>query len=197
VGLVTDVGTIADHSFNQFAWEGVQQAAEKLGAHVEYIESRDENDYAKNIAQFADDDCDVIVTVGFDLRDETLAAASTYPDMDFIGVDQFQEQSVDGVAGLIFAEDQAGFLAGALTAIMSRNQTIGAVCASDKVPYVWRFAEGYKAGAAYADQMKGVSTQVIVVYHGDVGKSFADPEWGESTVLTMLDQNTDVIFGCG
>lgn len=197
VGLVTDVGGIADKSANQFAWEGVQQAAEKLGAQVEYLESKAPDDYARNIARFAEDDYDLIVTVGFDLADETLAAAAIYPDVDFIGIDQVQAETVEGVAGLVFADDQAGFLAGALAAIMSRNQTIGAVCASEQVPYVWRFGEGYKAGAAYADQMKGVSTQVLVAYHGDAGKSFADPAWGESTARTMLNQNADVIVGCG
>lgn len=41
VGLVTDVGTIDDRSFNQSAWEGVLQAQAELGAHVKAIETRD------------------------------------------------------------------------------------------------------------------------------------------------------------
>jgi len=31
LGLVTDVGRVNDRSFNQSAWEGVQQAAEMMG----------------------------------------------------------------------------------------------------------------------------------------------------------------------
>jgi basic membrane protein A len=199
VGLVTDVGKINDKSFNQSAWEGVQLAEKELGAKVQYIETTDAKDYAKNIGTFGDAGYDVIVTVGFALGEATAAAAATYPDVDFIGVDQFQAETTDGVAGLNFPEDQAGFLVGALAAMMSESNKIGAVCGTDVVPPVWRFGEGYKAGAAYADGMLGTATEVFVVYHSDVGfdKTFTDPEWGAQTAQSMMDQGADAIFGCG
>jgi basic membrane protein A len=199
VGLVTDVGKINDKSFNQSAWEGVQRAEQELGAQVQYIETADAKDYAKNIATFGDEGYDVIVTVGFNLGEATAAAAATYPEVDFIGVDQFQAETVDGVAGLNFPEDNAGFLVGALAAMMSKSNKIGAVCGTDVVPPVWRFGEGYKAGAAYADQQMGTTTEVFVVYHSDVGfdKTFTDPEWGAATAKSMMDQGADAIFGCG
>ena len=199
VGLVTDVGKINDKSFNQSAWEGVQRAEKELGATVQYIETADAKDYAKNMATFADAGYDVIVTVGFNLGEATVAAAGTYPNVKFIGVDQFQSADTPGVAGLSFPEDNAGFLVGALASMMSKTNKIGAVCGTDAVPPVWRFGEGYKAGAAYADGMKGTTTEVFVVYHSDVGfdKTFTDPEWGASTAQSMMDQGADAIFGCG
>lgn len=199
VGLVTDVGKINDKSFNQSAWEGVQQTEKELNARVQYIETSDAKDYAKNISTFGDEGYDLIVTVGFALSEAKVAAARTYPEVDFIGVDQFQAETVDGVAGLNFPEDQAGFLVGALAAAMSKSQKIGAVCGTDAVPPVWRFGEGYKAGAVYADQLKGTTTEVFVVYHSDVGfdKTFTDPEWGAATAESIMDQGADVIFGCG
>lgn len=197
VGLVTDVGKIDDKSFNQSAWEAVQQAEKDLGARIQYIETTDTKDYATNIATFGDQGYDVIVTVGLALGKATVAAAKIYPEVDFIGVDQFQAETVDGVTGLNFSEDQAGFLVGALAAFMSKSQKIGAICGTDAVPPVWRFGEGYKAGAAYADQLKGTPTEVIVAYHDNDDKALTDPEWGEVTAKTMIDQGADVIFGCG
>lgn len=199
VGLVTDVGKINDKSFNQSAWEGVQRAEKELGAKIQYIETVDAKDYAKNIGTFGDAGYDVIVTVGFALGEATDAAAATYPNVKFIGVDQFQAETVNGVSGLNFPEDQAGFLVGALAAMMSQSHKIGAVCGTDVVPPVWRYGEGYKAGAAYADGMNGTTTEVFVVYHSDVGfdKTFTDPEWGASTANSMMDQGADAIFGCG
>jgi len=197
VGLVTDIGKVNDRSFNQSAWEGVQQAQQELGAQVQYIETANTKDYAKNIAAFGDLNYDVIVTVGYTLSDATIAAAATYPDTDFIGVDQYQAEPVDGVAGLNFPEDQAGFLVGALAAMMSKNHVIGAVCGTDEIPAVWRFGEGYKAGAIYADELKDTTTEVFVVYHSDDDKAFTDPEWGAETAQSMMDQGADVIFGCG
>ena len=195
VGLVTDVGKVDDKSFNQSAWEGVQQAAKDLGAEIKYIETTDPKDYAKNIATFADEKYDVIVTVGFALGEATAAAAKQYPDVKFIGVDQFQAEVTPGVAGLNFPEDQAGFMAGALAALMSKSGQIGAVLGTDAVPPVWRYGEGYKAGAEYAKP----GTKVNVVYHSDVGfdKTFTDPEWGKTTALSMIDKGADVIFGAG
>jgi len=200
VGLVTDVGKINDKSFNQSAWEGVQLAEKDLGARVQYIETTDAKDYAKNINTFADENYDVIVTVGFNLTADTRTAAGTYPNIKFIGVDQDQfEGTVDNVAGLVFPEDQAGFMVGALAAMMSKSNKIGAVCGTDAVPPVWKFGEGYRAGAAYADELNGTTTEVFVVYHSDVGfdKTFTDPEWGAATANSMMDQGADAIFGCG
>jgi basic membrane protein A len=207
VGLVTDVGKINDKSFNQSAWEGVQNAEKDLGAVVQYIETADAKDYDKNIATFADEGYDVIVTVGFGMGEATVKAAGLYPNIKFVGVDQFQAWQFDedkandvpNVAGLGFPEDNAGFLVGALAAMMSKTNHIGAVCGTDAVPPVWRFGEGYKAGAAYADGMKGTTTTVDVVYHSDVGfdKTFVDPEWGAQTAKSMMDQGADAIFGCG
>jgi basic membrane protein A len=197
VGLVTDIGKVNDRSFNQSAWEGVQQAAKELGATINYIETADPKDRAKNIAVFGDANYDVIVTVGFDLSDDTIAAAAKYPNTNFIGVDQLQAETVKGVAGLNFPEDQAGFLVGSLAALMSKSHQIGAVCGPDTVPAVWRFGEGYKAGAAYIDQLKDMTTTVSVAYHPDDDKAFIDPEWGADTAKTMVSQGADIIFGCG
>ncbi len=197
VGLVTDVGKIDDKSFNQSTWEGVKMAEEELGAIVQYIETTDSKDYDKNIAQFAEAGYDVIVTVGFALAEATLEAGEKYPDVKFIGVDQFQVpgSEVENVVGLNFPEDQAGFLAGALAALMSETGQIGAVLGTDAVPPVWRFGEGYRAGAKYVRP----DIEVNTVYHNDVGfdKTFTDPEWGKTTALSMIDKGVDVVFGAG
>jgi len=200
VGLVTDIGKISDRGFNQSAWKGVQQAQEELGALVQYIETADVKDSSKNIATFANENYDVIVTVGFNLREATRNTAEMYPDIKFIGVDQDQfEGPMDNVAGLVFPEDNAGFLVGALAATMSETHKVGAVCATDAVPPVWRLGEGYKAGAAYADELTGITTDVLIVYHNDVSfdTTFVDPEWGEASATAMMKEGVDVLFGCG
>ncbi len=195
VGLVTDVGKIDDKSFNQSAWEGVKQAEKDLGAIVNYIETTDSKDYDKNISTFADEKYDVIVTVGFGMGEATAAAAAKYPNVKFIGVDQFQETAIENVAGLNFPEDNAGFLVGALAAMMTKTGKVGAVLGTDAVPPVWRFGEGYRAGVAYINP----DVEVFLVYHNDVGfdKTFVDPEWGAQTANSMIDQGADVIFGGG
>ncbi|MCB2209388.1 BMP family ABC transporter substrate-binding protein [bacterium] len=194
VGLVTDVGEIDDKSFNQSAWEGVQQAESELGAMVNYVETKDAKDYMANIQLFADQGYDVIVTVGFALGASTLEAAAMYPEIKFIGVDQFQEAAVDNVAGLIFEEAKSGFLAGVLAASLTESNTIAAVLGTDLVPPVVAFKEGYEAGAAWANP----DVTVISTYHpGGLDVAFTDPEWGATTAAQAIENGADVVFGAG
>lgn len=194
VGLVTDVGEVDDKSFNQAAWEGVQQVEAEYGAFINYVETTDANDYGDNIALFVEKHYDVIVTVGFALGEATLNAATENPAIHFIGVDQFQVEALPNVAGLIFNEDKAGFLAGALAARLSKSGTIAAVLGTDLVPPVVAFKEGYEAGAKYINP----DIQVISTYHpGGLDVAFTDPEWGATTARQAIDQGADVVFAAG
>jgi basic membrane protein A and related proteins len=165
VGLVTDVGKVDDKSFNESAWNGAKAGAAAIKGESKYVETRDPNDYKKNIQQFVSEKYDVIVTVGFLLGDATIE------------------------------EDKAGFMVGALSALVSKSGKVGAVLATDVVPPVWRFGEGFRAGVKFAK----ADADLQIVYHSDVGpeKTFDDPEWGKATALSMADKGVDVIFGAG
>ncbi len=198
VGLVTDVGRVNDRSFNQSAWEGVKQAGTAMGLTegdgFKYIETQDTKDYADNIGQFVDGGYGIVVTVGFALGEATIAAAKTNPDIHFIGVDQFQGETLPNLTGLIFHEDQSGFLAGALAAQLSKSGTIAAVLGTDLVPPVVAFKEGYELGAKYINP----DIKIISTYHpGEMSQAFVDPEWGGLTAKQAIDQGADVIFGAG
>ncbi len=195
IGLVTDVGRVDDKSFNQSAWEGAQQAAEALGAaEVNYVETTNATDYGANIALFADAGYDIIVTVGFAMGEATVEAAGTYPDIDFIGVDQFLGEEIPNVTGLVFNEDKAGFLAGVLAASLSESGTIASVLGTDLVPPVVAFNEGYQNGAMSVNP----DINIIATYHpGGLDVAFTDPEWGATTAQQAIDQGADVIFGAG
>ena len=197
IGLVTDVGRVNDRSFNQSAWDGAQQAAKALGVaegDIKYVETQDAKDYADNIQQFVDAGYPVIVTVGFALGDATAKAAKENPNINFIGVDQFQGEALPNLTGLIFHEDQSGYLAGALAANLTKSGTIAAVLGTDLVPPVVAFNEGYIAGAkAVKPDIKVIST-----YHpGEISQAFVDPEWGAATAKQAIDQGADVVFGAG
>jgi basic membrane protein A and related proteins len=197
IGLVTDVGRVNDRSFNQSAWDGVQQAAKALGiaeTDIKYIETQDAKDYADNMQQFIDAGYPVIVTVGFALGDATTAAAKANPKINFIGVDQFQGEALPNLTGLVFHEDQSGYLAGVLAANLTKSNTIAAVLGTDLVPPVVAFNQGYINGAKSVKP----DIKVISTYHpGEISQAFVDPEWGAATAKQAIDQGADVIFGAG
>jgi len=194
IGLVTDVGLVDDKSFNQAAWTGAQHGAELLGVPVSYIETQDSKDYADNIALYANEGCDVIVTVGFAMADATAIAGAEYPDIQFIAVDAFQGEAMDNVAGLIFNEDRAGFLAGALAASMSESGIVGQVLGTNLVPPVQAFGSGFDLGAKHINP----DIEILKTYHpGAIEVAFGDPEWGATTSRQAMDNGADVIFAAG
>lgn len=190
IALVTDLGKVNDGTFNEFAHRGAEQAAQEFGLEYKFIETTAQADYAKNIQTFVDEGYDVIITVGFLIADATKAAAAANPDIVFIGVDQFYEPGTvtDNLVGLQFREDQGGFLAGALAAMMSESGTIGIV-AGQEIPPVKKFKNGFDNGAKYVRP----DINLLGVYL----PTFIDPALGGSTAETMLGEGADVIFGAG
>jgi len=194
IGLVTDVGRVNDRTFNQSAWEGVEDAVAELGAEANYIETRAATDYADNIRQFTEEGYDVVVTVGFALGEATIEAALEYPDTMFIGVDQFQAETIPNLAGLVFHEDHAGYLAGVLAANLTQSNTIAGVFGTDLIPAVVAFREGYEAGAL----SENPDIEIISAYHpGEIAQAFTDPEWGANTAAQAIARNADVVFAAG
>jgi basic membrane protein A len=196
IGFVTDVGEVDDRSFNQATWEAVQKAEEEFGGEIKYIETKDSKDYEDNIRQFADEDYDIIVTGGFGLGAATAKMAAEYPDINFIGTDQWDcaDGETPNCTGLVFSEDHSGYLAGVLAAHLSESGTIAAVLGTDLIPPVVAFKEGYEAGAKATDP----DINILSTYHpGGIDVAFTDPEWGAATAAQAIDQGADVIFGVG
>jgi basic membrane protein A len=187
IGMVTDIGQLEDKSFNEFSWKGVQDGASAVGGRATNIVTKDIADYKQNIQSFIDQQYDIIVTVGFLIGTDTLAAAKANPSVQFFGVDQFvADPAPANYQGLLFNEAQSGYLAGIVAATITKSNKIGAVGGREDVPPVVNFIKGYE-NAAKATK-SGV--QVSINYTGD----FNAPDKGEASAKTMIGQGVDVIF---
>lgn len=188
VGLVTDVGKVDDGTFNEFAYKGMMRAVQEFGLQHAFIETLQPTDYEKNIEQFASENYDMIITVGFMIGDATKKMAEKYPNIKFAIVDFSYDPPVSNIMGLIFSEDQSGFLAGALAGLMTKTKTVGIV-AGMEIPPVIKFRKGYEAGVKYVCP----DCKVLGVYID----SFTDPARGKTAALSQIDEGADVIFGAG
>ena len=188
VALVTDVGKIDDRTFNEYAYKGMLRAAREFGLKSSFIETQQPTDYEKNIEQFINEGFNVIITVGFMLGDATATMAQKYPDTRLIIVDFAYNPPIKNVLGLVFAEDQSGFLAGALAGLMTKSKIVGMV-AGKEIPPVIKFRKGYQAGVKYVCP----DCEVLGVYID----SFTDPARGKTAALSQMDEGADVIFGAG
>ena len=189
VNLITDIGRVDDGTFNQFAYEAMEAAGECFGFETSYIETVSEADYATNIATSLESDPDVVITTGFLLADATLEAASANTEVSFIGIDQFQETVPENYVGVLFREDQGGYLAGVLAASLSESGVIGVVGGREDVPPVVRFVNAYETGA----QSVNPDISVLSVYN----ESFTAPDKGASDAAQFIGEGADVIFGAG
>lgn len=194
--LVTDTQGIEDHGMNQDAWAGLQEAkANGLADQVEYIASVDARDYQKNIVYFANRGFDLIYTSGVSLDDETLQSADLYPDSTFVGLNQTFEESRPNLISVTFPEDQMGFAAGVSAATLTKTNIVAAVCETSGIDAMWRYCEGFRAGAKFTnDQLT-----VAVVYrdNGDSEKLFIDEAWGYATASDLIARGADVVFAAG
>lgn len=188
-GLVTDVGTVNDGSFNQFAYEGLIAAQDCFGIETDFIETANQADYNNNLTTILSSNPDVVVTTGFLLADATLKFAKDNPKTNWVGIDQFQESYPDNYLGILFREDQGGYLAGALAGLLTESNVVGVVAGREDVPPVVRYVNGYEAGAKSVNP----DVEVLRVYNS----SFDDPAKGASDAKQMLGEGADVIFGAG
>ena len=189
IRLVTDIGKVDDRTFNQYAYEGMVAAQECFGFKTSFIETVSEADYAKNIDTALDGGPDALITVGFLLATDTLAAATANPDTSFIGVDQFQPEFPANYTGVLFNEDEGGYLAGVLAASLSESGVIGVVGGRQDVPPVVKLVNGYEAGAKSVNP----DIRVLKIYN----ESFTAPDKGASDAQQFIGEGADVIFGAG
>lgn len=193
-GLVTASGSV-DEGINREAWLGLQDAkAEKLVDRIDYIETVDLRDRAKNVATLAEDGYDVIVTVGAAISDETIAAAQKYTNTLFIGVEQEQDSKYQNLTGLVFHEEYSGFLAGALAALITQTNRIAAVCEANFIDSVRRYCDGFQAGAKYANPDVNMN---LSYREGPEENLFNDPTWGRETALKFVNEGVNVLFAAG
>ncbi len=197
VGMVSDVGGIDDASFNQNTWDGLQRAQDELGVQAQFIESQAQADYEKNITELAEQDYDLVFTVGFLLGDATVKMAPEYPDLHLAGIDQWYDPPVDNAVAIIFAVDQASFPIGYLAAAWADMQDpadpMVAHVSGMQIPPVEQFNVAYEAGVNYYNEQKGKNVRFSGVYVGD----FEAADQGKIVGNSLIDEGADVIFGVG
>ncbi len=200
--MVSDAGGFDDKSFNQTAYKGLTDAKSALGIETGQVESSAAADFAKNVQSMVDAKCSIIVTVGFALGDDTLAAAKKNPKIDFAIVDN-NDPSYAGVKNLkplVFNTAESSFMAGYLAAGTTKTKKVGTFGGA-KYPTVTIFMDGFSQGVDYYNKQKGDSVKLL---GWDAAKQdgvfipgadpFGDVPGGKRTAQGLVSQGADVIL---
>ena len=202
--IVSDGGGFNDRSFNQSGLEGLQQAAQSLGG-IRYIQiqSQSETDFAPNIQSAIDQDCDFIITIGFQLSAATIEAAQANPDVQFAIVDYAAENEdgspiADNLKSLVFNTAEAAFLAGYLSAGVTETGIVGTF-GGMAFPTVTVFMDGFLQGVNHFNEQEGTDVRVVG-WDGSDGSftgGFQANEEARTTAQNIIDQGVDVLLPVG
>jgi basic membrane protein A len=192
VGLVTDIGGLNDRGFNSLANQGLERAADELGVETRVLESKSDADYIPNLSQLGDEGYDLVISVGFLMGEATQKAAQEYPDTNFAIVDFAYEAPEPNLQGLVFKEQEVGYLVGYLAGLKTETGTVSTV-GGQKIPPVDRFIAGFAAGA------KASNPQVKTL--NGYSQDFVDQAKCKEVALDQIAKKSDVVFqvagGCG
>jgi basic membrane protein A and related proteins len=203
IALITDKGNIDDKSFNQGAWEGVQNFVKANNITNKYYKPEEASDagYLAAIDLAVTGGAKVVVTPGYLFEVPVYEAQTKYPNVKFILLDgqphtadykTFETKS--NVASVMYSEEQPGYLAG-YAAVKDGYKKLGFM-GGMAVPAVQAYGYGFLQGAeAAAKELNLADGSVTVTYHytGD----FAETDTNKATAKTMYQEGTEVIFACG
>jgi basic membrane protein A len=185
IGMVADLGGINDESFNQSAWEGLQQAEKDFGIEIKVIESKQASEYIPNMESLLDEDVDMVIGVGYTMKEDIQKQAENYPDKQFVLIDETYDTIPENVTPVLFKENEAAYLTGLIAGKMTKTNNVGFI-GGIQTPVVSRFEYGYKAGVKEAND----KTNVNVQYAG----TFSDAAKGKSIANQMYGNGSDIIL---
>lgn len=192
VGLVTDVGGINDHSFNQLAYQGLEKASKDLGITVNVIQSKQMTDYVPNLTNFAQQKYNLVIAVGFLMHDAVEEVSKQFPDTKFMIIDS-EITDRPNVSSAMFKTEQNGFLVGVMAGLMEKeknsrlnDQNVVGVVGGMQIPPVDSYIAGFQQGVKAVNP----DTKILLNYTNN----FNDPAAGKQMALTQISQGADIVF---
>jgi basic membrane protein A and related proteins len=192
VGMVTDIGGLNDRSFNQSAYEGLKRAESELGIEIRAVTSKSNADYVPNLSTLARQKYDLVIAVGFLMAEATEKVAGQFPDVNFAIIDSSQaamKSKPKNVEGLLFKENEAGYLVGYMAGLYTKDQkgdqvvsTVGGL----KIPPVDAYIAGFQKGAKDANP----DIETLNGYSED----FVDQAKCKEIALDQIAQGSQVVF---
>lgn len=189
VAMITDTGGINDQSFNQSAWEGLEELNSETGAEVNYIESKQASDFVTNLDRLADNGADLLWGIGYACADAILEAAEMNPELQYAIVDNAYEETPDNVTGVMFRAQEPSFMVGYVAGRTTQTNKVGFV-GGIQSGLIDQFEYGYLAGVQYAAQELGKEIEVSVQY----AESFTDAAKGKAIANKMYSDGCDVVY---
>jgi basic membrane protein A and related proteins len=192
--IVTDIGGLNDKGFNHLSYVGLQRAQKQLDIQGRPYVTQSANDRIPNLRAAAQAGYGLVIGVGFLMFEPLNTVAGAFENTKFAGVDvpyALLESKPENVRGIQFREQEAGYLAGYIAGLVTRDERkrdIISAVGANKVPAIVKFIAGYRAGAKRANK----NVRVLVNYAND--PTFADQAKCKEATLDQIDRGTTIAF---
>ena len=194
--VVSDSGGFVDRSFNQLSLAGVKEAAAKVGSGFRAVQSSTVNDLAPNINNLITQRCSVIVAPGFNLIDPVANAAKANAGAKFAMIDD-NSIVLPNVKPIVYATDQAAFLAGYAAAAYSKTKVV-ATYGGQAQPPVTLYMDGFWSGVQYYNKSTNANVRVLgwdqATQQGSFVGDFTSQNISRTIANNFLNQGADVIM---
>jgi basic membrane protein A and related proteins len=191
VGLVTESMGI-DQPYNRGAYLGLERAVRELGIRGRVLTPAPKEGYVPSLSLLARQKYDLVIGATFFAGPAIDRVATGFPETRFAIIDFAHDDLAhrpQNVVGLVFREEQAGYLAGHLAALvltLSPGEEMISSVGGERVPAVERFIAGYQAGA------RGANPRVTTL--NSYTDDFLDPVKGRSVALSQIAKGSRVVF---
>ncbi|MDT0610326.1 BMP family lipoprotein [Streptomyces lancefieldiae] len=192
LAIAYDIGGKGDQSFNDAAYAGLERAQKEFGyktADIEPTEGETDADKEQRLASLAKQGYNPVIGVGFAYGPAMKAVAEKYPDTTFGIVDSVVEGK--NTASLVFAENEASYLAGVAAAKATKSNVVGFVGGVD-VPLIHKFEAGYKQGVKDTNPKVEVVSQYLTQTAEEGG--FSSPDKGRAAAEGQIEKKADVVY---
>jgi basic membrane protein A and related proteins len=183
-----------DDPFNRGAYLGLERAVRELGIRGRVLTPAPKEGYVPSLSLLARQKYDLVIGMGIpgDAAAAIDRVAIAFPETRFAMIDFAHDDlphRPKNALGLVFQEDQAGYLAGHLAALvltLSPGEEVISSVGGQPVPAVEKYIAGFQAGARSANPR--VTT--LNAYTDD----FVDPVKGRSVALSQIAKGSRVVF---
>ncbi|MEU2597482.1 BMP family ABC transporter substrate-binding protein [Streptomyces hirsutus] len=192
LAIAYDIGGKGDQSFNDAAYAGLQKAEKEFGyktADIEPTEGETDADKEQRLSTLARQGYNPVIGVGFAYGPAMTAVAEKYPDTTFGIVDSVVEGK--NVASLVFAEEQASYLAGVAAAKATETGVVGFIGGVD-IPLIHKFRAGFEQGVKATDSKVKVIPQFLTQTADEGG--FSSPDKGKAAAEGQIEKKADVVY---